>query len=90
MSKKSALKTSLWVFRERGSAEGGADALFDAVQRQLQPHGFIACGGAIIDATLVEASWQHFRKAGKETLDQGETPAEWTDAPRRQKDTEAS
>ncbi len=80
----------LWVFRERVRAAGGADALFDAVQRQLQQHGFIAHGGQIIDATLVEAPRQHFRKAEEATLDQGETPVEWTDAQRRQKDTEAS
>jgi transposase, IS5 family len=81
---------TLWVFRERISAAGGADALFDAVQRQLQQHGFIARGGQIVDATLVEAPRQHFRKAEKEKLEQGETPTEWTDAQRRQKDTEAS
>lgn len=81
---------TLWVFRERIRAAGGADALFNAVQRQLQQHGFLARGGQIIDATLVEAPRQHFRKAEKETLAKGETPAEWTDAQRRQKDTQAS
>ena len=77
----------MWVFRERLSA---ADALFDAVQRQWQQHGFIARGDPIIDATLVEVPQQHFRKAEKETLAKGETPSEWTDAQRRQKTTEAS
>jgi IS5 family transposase len=81
---------TLWVFRERVSVAGGADALFDGVQRQLQQHGFIARGGQIVDATLVEAPRQHFRKAEKETLEKGETPAEWTDAQRRQRDIEAS
>jgi len=36
---------TVWVFRERINAAGGGDALFDAVQRQLQQHGFIARGG---------------------------------------------
>ena len=81
---------TLWVFRERISAAGGADALFDAVQRQLQQHGFIARGGQIVDATLVEAPKQHFHKEEKALLEQAATPAGWTPAQRRQKDTEAS
>lgn len=81
---------TLWVFRERVSATGGADALFDAVQRQLQQHGFIARGGQIIDATLVEAPRQHLRKAEKALLAQDAVPADWTPTQRRQKDIDAS
>lgn len=81
---------TLWVFRERIRAAGGSDALFNAVQRQLQQHGFIARGGQIIDATLVEAPKQHFNKEEKTVLDQGGIPANWTPAQRRQKDTDAS
>lgn len=81
---------TLWVFRERVSAAGGADTLFDAVQRQLQQHGFIARGGQIVDATLVEAPKQHFHKEEKALLKQDATPAGWTPAQRRQKDTEVS
>ncbi len=81
---------TVWVFRERITAAGGADTPFDAVQRQLQQHGFIARGGQIVDATLVEAPRQHFRKAEKKQLEQGEPPTEWSDAQHRQKDTEAS
>ena len=81
---------TLWVFRERISAAGGADALFDAVQRQLQQHGFIARGGQIVDATLVEAPKQHFHKEEKALLEQAATPAGWTPAQRRQKDTDVN
>ena len=81
---------TLWVFRERVSAVGGADALFDAVQRQLQRHGFIARGGQIVDATLVEAPRQHLRKEEKALLEQDAIPAHWTPAQRRQKDIDAS
>ena len=80
----------MWVFRERVSAVGGADALFDAVQRQLQRHGFIARGGQIVDATLVEAPRQHLRKEEKALLEQDAIPADWTPAQRRQKDIDAS
>ncbi len=81
---------TLWVFRERISVAGGADALFDAVQQQLQQHGFIARGGQIVDATLVEAPKQHVHKEEKVLLEQAATPAGWTPAQRGQKDTEAS
>ena len=81
---------TLWVFRERVSAAGGADALFDAVQRQLQRHGFIARGGQIVDATLVEAPRQHLRKEEKALLEQDAIPADWTPAQRRQIDIDAS
>ena len=80
----------MWVFRERVSAVGGADALFDAVQRQLQRHGFIARGGQIVDATLVEAPRQHLCKEEKALLEQDAIPADWTPAQRRQKDIDAS
>lgn len=81
---------TVWVFRERINAAGGGDALFDAMQRQLQQHGFIARGGQIVDATLVEAPRQHFRKAEKEILAEDTIPADWTPAQRSQKDTQAS
>ena len=81
---------TLWVFRERVREAGGSDALFDAVQQQLQQHGYIARGGQIIDATLVESPKQHIRKADKDILIQEATPANWTPAQRRQKDTQAS
>jgi IS5 family transposase len=77
MPKKSAIKTSLFAAEERE-------------QKQLQQHGFIARGGQIVDATLVEAPKQHFHQEEKVLLEQAATPADWTPAQRRQKDTEAS
>lgn len=74
---------TLWVFRERISVAGGADALFDAVQRQLQQHVFIARGGQIVDATLVEAPKQHVHQEEKVLLEQAATPADWTPEQRR-------
>lgn len=81
---------TLWVFRERIREVGGADALFDAVQQQLQSKGYLARGGQIIDATLVESPRQHISKQDKELVKVDATPADWTPDQRRQKDTEAS
>ena len=81
---------TVWVFRERIREAGGAEALFDAVQVQLQRHGYLARGGQIIDASLVRAPIQHVNKEDKAILSEQATPASWTPAKRRQKDTEAS
>lgn len=81
---------TLWVFRERIRPAGGAEALFAGVQEQLQQQGYLARGGQIVDATLIEAPKQHFRKAEKEVLDQQAIPVDWKPAQRRQKDTDAS
>ena len=53
---------TVWVFRERIREAGGAEALFNAVQVQLQRHGYLARGGQIIDASLVRAPIQHVNK----------------------------
>jgi IS5 family transposase len=81
---------TLWVFRERLQNAGGADVLFDAVQEQLQRHGYRARGGQIIDASLVDAPVQHFKAGEKDQLKQGTTPRDWNPAKQRQKDTDAS
>lgn len=82
-------QTTIWVFENR-IGEAGAKAIFDAVNAQLRKKGFIARGGQIIDATLVPAPRQHLSKEEKEIIDQGATPAAWSPAKRRQKDTDAS
>lgn len=81
---------TVWVFRERIRDAGGAEALFNGVQRQLQQHGYIARGGQIVDATLIEAPKQHFNKEEKDLLDKAAQPADWKPAKRRQKDRDAS
>lgn len=82
-------RTTIWHFENR-IGEDGAQALFDLVSTQLARKGFIARGGQIIDASLVPAPKQHNRSSEKELLDQRATPADWSPAKRRQKDTDAS
>ena len=82
-------RTTVWTFENR-IGESGAQALFDGMNGQLLAKGFIARGGQIIDATLVPAPKQHMSKEEKALVGQGATPADWTPAQRRQKDTEAT
>lgn len=82
-------RTTGWVFENRIGAVG-AQALFDGMNGQLLAKGFIARGGQIIDATLVPAPKQHLTKGEKKVIGEDATPADWTPAQRRQKDTEAT
>lgn len=82
-------RNTLWHWQQRLGVDG-TTALFQAVDAQLLRHGYIARCGQIIDATLVSASIQHFTKAEKEQLDQGQIPQDWNAAKRRQKDLDAT
>lgn len=82
-------RNTVWVFENRIGLEG-ATALFEAVQRQLARHGYIARCGQLIDATLVPAPKQHFTREDKAILEQDAVPADWSPAKRRQKDLDAS
>lgn len=83
-------RTTLWTFRERLIAAGASETLFDAANRELAKHGYIARGGQIIDASIVLVPKQHNHKAEQALIKQQATPADWKPAQRRQKDTEAS
>lgn len=82
-------RTTVWTFENR-IGEAGAKALFDGLNEQLRKKGLTAQGGQIIDATLVAAPRQRFTHKEKEQIKQGDTPAHWSPAKRRQKDLDAS
>lgn len=82
-------RNTLWHYQQRLGVDG-TTALFQAVEGQLLGHGYLARCGQIIDATLVSAPIQHFTKADKEQLDQGQIPDDWSAAKRRQKDLDAT
>ena len=48
-------RTTIWTFKERLVQAGASESVFDAVNRQLARHGYIARGGQMIDASIVEA-----------------------------------
>lgn len=83
-------RTTFWTFRERLTAAKAGDALFEAVNRQLARHGYIARGGQIVDASLIPTPRQHLTAEERELIKAQATPADWKPAQRRQKDTEAT
>jgi len=51
-------RTTIWAFKERLIQAGASESVFDAVNRQLARHGYIARGGQMIDASIVQAPRQ--------------------------------
>lgn len=82
-------RTTIWTFENR-IGEVGAQALNEGVTEQLLRKGFIARGGQMIDATLLPAPKQRNSREENKKLEQGEVPANWNQAKRRQKDTDAT
>lgn len=82
---------TIWLFREllvRARAMDGLFARFDAA---LRDKGYLAMGGQIIDATIVEAPRQRNDDGEKAALKAGQIPEEWKANPAKlaQKDRDA-
>ena len=81
---------TVWLFRQRLTAGGlGARAIFEAMQQQLQAHGYLPRGGQIVDATIVKAPIQQLEKDEKAQLDEGKVPKDWRLKKVRHKDIQA-
>ena len=62
---------------------------FNLSDEQLAKHGFIARGGQMIDASIVQAPKQSLSKEEKALVQQDAMPIEWRPAKRRQNDVDA-
>lgn len=82
-------RTTIWTFKERLIKAGVSESVFDAVNRQLAKHGYIARGGQIIDASIVQVPRQSLNKEEKSIVEDNAMPADWSPPKRRQKDIEA-
>jgi IS5 family transposase len=82
-------RTTIWTFKERLIQAGASESIFDAVNKQLSKHGYIARGGQMIDASIVQAPKQSLSKEEKGLVGEGAVPITWTPAKRRQKDVDA-
>ncbi|OXJ22498.1 IS5/IS1182 family transposase [Burkholderia sp. HI2714] len=82
-------RTTIWTFKERLIRAGASERIFEAVNRQLDCHGYIARGGQMIDASIVPVPKQTLTKDEKGMVQQDAMPAEWSPSKRRQKDVQA-
>jgi IS5 family transposase len=79
---------TIWLFREHLTKATAVDALFARFDAHLKEKGYLAMGGQMIDASIIEAPRQRNSDAEKEDLKEGRIPAEWAAKPAklRQKD----
>ena len=71
---------TIWLYREQLTRAGALAKLFARFDAMLAERGFLAMGGQIIDATMVEARWLRPTKEEKATLREGGTPQGWSKA----------
>jgi IS5 family transposase len=77
---------TIWLFREQLTRAGTLGRLFERFDRLLHDRGYLAMGGQIVDATVIEARRPRLTKHEKQTLRDGGTPVGWSKARTRQID----
>jgi IS5 family transposase len=77
---------TVWLYREQLTRAGALARLFARFDAMLAERGFLAMGGQIVDATVVEARRPRLTKEEKATLREGGTPEGWSKARARQID----
>jgi transposase, IS5 family len=80
---------TIWLFREKVTQAGIIHSLFAEVHAVMHERKMVLKEGVIVDATIVQAPRQHIKQEDKKQIEQGDTPAEWTENKKRQKDTDA-
>ena len=77
---------TIWLYREQLTRAGALAKLFARFDAMLAERGFLAMGGQIVDATVVEARRPRLTKDEKQTLRDGGTPEGWSKARSQQID----
>jgi transposase, IS5 family len=77
---------TIWLFREQLVRAGAFERLFDGFDAVLRERGFLAMGGQIVDATIVEARRPRLNETEKAVVKGGGTPEGWKPARTRQVD----
>jgi len=83
--------TTVWLFREALAKAGLVKSLVERFNQHLDAKGYIARGGQIVDATIVNAPKQHNTREENEAIKAGKTPEGWDEEPAKnaQKDKDA-
>jgi transposase, IS5 family len=80
--------STVWRFREALVEAGAIEPLFARFDAELREQGYVALGGQIIDASIVEAPKQRMTRAEKEEIKRGGRPG-WKPAKAAHKDVDA-
>jgi transposase, IS5 family len=79
---------TLWLFREQLTRAGAVERLFARFDRVLRAAGYLAMGGQIVDATVIQARRPRLTRSEKATIKGGGVPSGWSKAKQAQMDTE--
>ena len=79
---------TIWLYREQLTRAGAIERLFAGFDAALRNAGYLAMGGQIVDATVVEARRPRLTEDEKATVKGGDVPAGWSKAKRAQIDTD--
>lgn len=80
---------TIWLFKDTLSKTDDYQELFLIFERTLEAQGIISHEGTMVDASFIECPRQRNTKKENDLIKQGETPLDWKDAKRHQKDTDA-
>jgi len=80
---------TIWLFREELGRSGLVKRLFKRFDRYLRDQGFTARKGQIVDASIVSVPIQRNSREENAQIKEGNVPADWSEAKRRQKDVHA-
>ena len=81
--------TTVWNFREMLTTAGVVEDLFKQFDSYLHVNGFKAMKGQIVDASIVSTPKQRNSREENKQIKEGQSPEDWGNNKRRQKDTDA-
>jgi IS5 family transposase len=79
---------TIWLFREQLTRAGATLRLFQRFDAVLRDAGYLAMGGQIVDATVIQARRPRLGQDEKATVKGGTAPEGWSKAKRAQMDTD--
>ncbi len=77
---------TIWLYREHLTKAGALKRAFDRFDTMLRERGYLAMGGQIVDATVIEARRPRLNAEEKTIVHGGGTPSGWSKARTRQID----
>ena len=72
---------TVWLYRERLKPSGIMDRLFTRFDNELKIQGYLAMGGQIVDASIIQTPRQRLTKEEKATIKAGGIPSSWHNHP---------
>ena len=72
---------TIWLFREHLTQARAVENLFARFDKHLAKSGYLAMGGQIVDATIVDAPKQRNSDGEKADIKAGKLPDDWRDKP---------